>query len=247
MIDLLNPNCIKTIVATVREVEQKLGRAVGLIVIDTFSKGIAAGGGDEDKAKDQNRVAANLRRVQELIDIHIACVGHTGKDEGRGARGSNAHLGDIDLMIQISGDKIKTAKVTAANDQPERVLAQFQAELVDVGVDEDGVVETVAIVSNEEVSSADTATASKLSDIQQAALNELWNCLADGETAPRPNDVHVPVGVTGLTLATWRNRLAARGVINPEGNPYQQFKRIYVKLASLKKIGIWKEFVWPVN
>jgi AAA domain/RepB DNA-primase from phage plasmid len=247
VIDLLNPNCVKTIVATVREVEQNLGRAVGLIVIDTFSKGIAAGGGDEDKAKDQNRVAANLRRVQGLIDVHIACVGHTGKDEGRGARGSNAHLGDIDLMIQISGDKIKTAKVTAANDQPERVLAQFQAELVDVGVDEDGEVETVAIVSNEEVSSADTGAASKLSDIQQAALDELFECIVDGETAPRPNDVHVPVGVRGLTLATWRNRLAARGVINPEGNPYQQFKRIYVRLAKLKKIGIWKEFVWPIN
>jgi hypothetical protein len=247
VVDLLNPKCTQVIVATVREAEKKFERAVGLIVLDTFSKGIAAGGGDENLAKDQNRVAANLRRVQEVIDVHIACVGHTGKDEAKGARGSNAHLGDIDLMIQISGDKIKTAKVTAANDQPERVLAQFQAELVEVGVDDDGEVETVAIVSNEEVSSADTGAASKLSDIQQAALAELFECIVDGETAPRPNDVHVPIGVRGLTLATWRNRLAARGVINPEGNPYQQFKRIYVRLAKLKKIGIWKEFVWPIN
>lgn len=125
VIDLLNPKCADVIAATVREAEKKFGCAVGLIVLDTFSKGIAAGGGDENSAKDQNRVAANLRRVQALIDVHIACVGHTGKDETRGARGSNAHLGDIDLMIQISGDKIKTAKITAANDQPERVLAQF--------------------------------------------------------------------------------------------------------------------------
>lgn len=116
-----------------------------------------------------------------------------------------------------------------------------------MGVDDDGEVETVAIVSNEEVSSADTGAASKLSDIQQAALNELFECIADGETAPRPNDVHVPVGVRGLTLATWRNRLAARGIINPEGNQYQQFKRIHVRLAKLKKIGIWKEFVRPIN
>jgi hypothetical protein len=248
VIDLLNPKCTAVIVATVREAEKKFGRAVGLIVIDTFSKGIAASGGDENLAKDQNRVAANLRRVQEVIDVHIACVGHTGKDEAKGARGSNAHLGDIDLMIQISGDKVKTAKVTAANDQPERVLAQFQAELVDVGVDEDGEVETVAIVSNEEVSSPNTGEATgKLSAIQQAALDELWNCIADGETASRPNDVHVPVGVKGLTLTTWRNRLAARAIINPEGNPYEQFKRIYLKLAKLKKIGIWKDFVWPTN
>jgi hypothetical protein len=248
VIDLLNPKCTAVIVATVREAEKKFGRAVGLIVIDTFSKGIAASGGDENLAKDQNRVAANLRRVQEVIDVHIACVGHTGKDEAKGARGSNAHLGDIDLMIQISGDKIKTAKVTAANDQPERVLAQFQAELVEVGVDDDGEVETVGIVSNEEVSSADAGEGTaKLSAIQQAALNELWNCIADGETASRPNDVHVPVSVKGLTLTTWRKRLAARRIINPEGNPHEQFKRIHVRLANLGKIGIWGDFVWPIN
>src|SRR5262249_23933401 len=86
VIDLLTPQCVGTIVATVREAEQRFGCTVGMIVIDTFSKGIAFGGGDEDKAKDQNRVAANLRQVQEAIDVHVACVGHTGKDETRGAR-----------------------------------------------------------------------------------------------------------------------------------------------------------------
>jgi hypothetical protein len=47
VLDLLNPKCVQTIVATVREAEQHLGHTVGLIVIDTFSKGIAAGGGDD--------------------------------------------------------------------------------------------------------------------------------------------------------------------------------------------------------
>jgi hypothetical protein len=248
VIDLLNPQCVQTLVATVREAEQHFARPVGLIVIDTYSKGIAAGGGDENSAKDQNRVAANLRRVQELIDVHISCVGHTGKDPSKGARGSNAHLGDVDLMIQITGDTAtKTAKVTDANDQPERVIAQFLLELAETGnVDDDGEVETVAIIAKEHVSSRDTGEG-KLSDIQRAALNELFNCIADGETAPRPNDVHVPVGVKGLTFATWRKRLAAKRIINPEGNPHEQFKRIHVKLANLGKIGIWEDFAWPIN
>jgi hypothetical protein len=195
-----------------------------------------------------NRVAANLRRVQELIDVHIACVGHTGKDPSKGARGSNAHLGDVDLMIQITGDAAtKTAKVTDANDQPERVIAQFLLELAETGnVDDDGEVETVAIIAKQDVSSPDPGEG-KLSDIQRAALNELFNCMADGETAPRPNDVHVPAGVTGLTFATWRKRLAARRIINPEGNPHEQFKRIHVRLANLGKIGIREDFVWPIK
>lgn len=246
VLDLLNPKCVQIIVATVREAEQHLGHAVGLIVIDTFSKGIAAGGGDEDKAKDQNRVAANLRRVHGLLDVHIACVGHTGKDEDRGARGSNAHLGDVDLMIQIRGEKTKTAKITDANDQPDRVVAQFRAEVVELGVDDDGEVETTSIVSNEDVSSPDTGDR-KLSDNQQAALDQLWECIADGETAPRPNDNHVPPSAKGTTLAIWRKRLAAKGIINPEGNPHEQFKRIHMKLQKLQRIGVWEGFVWPVT
>jgi RecA-family ATPase len=90
VIDLLNPACVDTIVATVREAEKHFGLGVGLIGIDTYAKGIAANGGDEDKAKDQNRAAANLRSVHSRLEnnVHIALVGHTGKDESRGARGS---------------------------------------------------------------------------------------------------------------------------------------------------------------
>ena len=100
-------------VDTIRTAETHFGCPVGMIVIDTFNKGIAVGGGDEDKAKDQNITAANLRRVHELTDVHIALVGHTGKDESRGARGSNAHLGDVDMMVQIAVDgEIRTATIT---------------------------------------------------------------------------------------------------------------------------------------
>src|SRR4029079_9518000 len=149
VIDLLNPKSIEIVVDTVHEAEQHFGCAVGLLVFVTFSKGIAAGGGDENSAKDQNRVAANLRCIQEQIDVHIICVGPTGKDETRGARGSNAHLGDVDVMIQIAGDdKTKTANVTDANDQPERMIAQFQMELAETGkTDENGEAETTSIIS----------------------------------------------------------------------------------------------------
>src|SRR5262249_2690382 len=94
LIDLLDPKCsVETIVKTVRAAEDRFGIAAGLVIIDTTAKGIAAGDGDEDKAKDQNAVAANMKRIQEqLPGIHIAGIGHTGKDESRGERGSNAKL-----------------------------------------------------------------------------------------------------------------------------------------------------------
>lgn len=254
VIDLLSPSCVGTIVSTVREAERQLGISVGLIGIDTYAKGIAANGGDEDKARDQNRAAANLRNVHAQLATHIALIGHTGKNEDRGARGSNAHLGDVDVMIQISGDAIKVAQVVKGNDQPERTVAEFKLEAFELGRDEDGDPITTAIVSPQQIDAGDRPSSTreggskkvKLPPLPKAALHALFECIADGAT-PQPSDPHVPEGVTGVTLTVWRDRLLKLGIINPEGNYREQFKRIRVTLQNAMTIGIWEDFVWPVT
>jgi AAA domain len=237
-------------VSTVQAAEREFGCNVGMIVIDTYAKGIAANGGDEDKAKDQNRAASHLRTVHSRLDLHIALVGHTGKDESRGARGSNAHLGDVDVMIQISGDTIKVAQVVKGNDQPERTIAEFKLEAFELGRDEDGDPITTAIVSTEHfeptAGAGPKAKKPNLPPLPKAALHALHECIADGSTA-RPVDAHVPAGVTGVTLAQWRDRLLKLAIINAEGNHREQFKRIRVTLQNAKIIGIWEDFVWPVT
>ena len=62
-----------------------------------------------------------------LTDVHVALIGHTGKDESRGARGSNAHMADVDMMVQISvADDVRTATITKINDGAEGVLTRFK-------------------------------------------------------------------------------------------------------------------------
>jgi RecA-family ATPase len=70
VLDLMNPACVDTVMATIRSAEERFGCEVGYIAIDTYAKGIAAGNGDEDKARDQNRVLANMRRVHEKKELH---------------------------------------------------------------------------------------------------------------------------------------------------------------------------------
>jgi hypothetical protein len=251
VIDLLNPNCVDTIVSTVRAAEQRFGCSVGLIGIDTYAKGIAANGGDEDKARDQNRAAANVRNVHARLSAHIALVGHTGKNEDRGARGSNAHLGDVDVMIQISGDTIKVAQVVKGNDQPERALAEFKLEAFELGRDEDGDPITTAIVSTEHfepiAGAGPKAKKPNLPPIPKAALHALFECITD-EGQPSPDTSgHAPKGVTCVTLDQWRDRLLKLAIINAKGNHREQFKRIRVTLQNAKIIGIWEDFVWPVT
>jgi hypothetical protein len=151
-IDLTKPDASKKVVDTIREAERCFDVSIGLVIIDTFAKLIAAAGGDENSAKDQGIVFANVQRVKNATDTHVALIGHTGKDESRGSRGSNAILGDVDLMVTISGDEIRTATVTKANDAPEGPLFSFKSEVHEFGHDEDGDPITVNVVSTEEVS-----------------------------------------------------------------------------------------------
>jgi hypothetical protein len=139
--DLMNDACVEQIIGTILAAEDKLGIEVGLGVFDTVNKGIARGGGDEDKAKDQNRAWGNLRRVHDGIarfhGVHLAGVGHTGKDESRGARGSNAQKGDNDVELQIRNGAIKSVDIAKANELPEGPLMRFRMEPYDTGLQDD--------------------------------------------------------------------------------------------------------------
>lgn len=181
MVDLMNRGTVNDVIAAVRGVQRDTGQTVAMIVFDTFAKLIAAGGGDEDKAKDQGAVFANVQRVKDAIGCHVALVGHTGKDETRGSRGSNAILGDVDVMVTISGDAVKTVTVTKANDAPEGPLFHFKSDIHDFGADEDGDPVTVNIVSADDVSApAHNSAAPKLTANEKTMFTLLHDAGASG-------------------------------------------------------------------
>jgi AAA domain len=249
ILDLMNPTCIEIIVASVRAAERKLGVQFGIIVIDTYSKGIAVSGGDEDKARDQNKAAAHLREIHSRIDVHIALVGHTGKDESRGSRGSNAHPGDADMMNQFNIDnEVETIETTKANDAPLGIFAGFKIELFDLGLDADGDQRQTSILDPNQYLTSNKQKKREPPPKAKAALHSLFETIADGRIVPKPNDPHVPKSVTsGTSLSHWKCDALSRGILNREGNHREEFRRIHVTLQNLGLIGIWEDFVWPVT
>jgi hypothetical protein len=137
-INFMDEKVVTEIVATIDAVEKTFGIKVGLLIVDTLAKAIGAGGGDEDKAKDQGKVYANLQRVTEQRSVHTAIVCHPGKNEKQGIRGSSAAPGDFGIIVEISGKDIRTATITKNNDGAEGPLASFQSIVHDFGKDEDG-------------------------------------------------------------------------------------------------------------
>jgi hypothetical protein len=246
VIDLMNRGCVKIILDAIQQTEQRFACEVGLAVIDTYPKGIAAGGGDESQAKDQNIVLANLRRVLDQKHIHIAGIGHTGKDESKGERGSNARLADVDLLVHISGDGIKTATVNKANDQPEDMLTSFRLEPFDFGPDEDGDPFRTFILS-EDVPAGGVTERSSLSDRQKLAIEALIEAtLSHGKDAPAEHGL--PAGVKVVTAEQWKTEIYRRKVLDPDGkNPRARFNELRTALAAKKLIGVRDELVWAVH
>jgi hypothetical protein len=249
IIDLLREDCVDLIIKAVDEVEKHFNCRVGLIIVDTISKGIAAGGGDEDRARDTNAMLANLRRIEELTGVHIACVGHTGKDESKGHRGSSAHMGDVDLMVQISGDAVKTATVIKANDQEEGVLTTFKAEIIPLGTDEDGDEITTALVSDEMVEGGKQKGKAKrrLTDSQSRAIELLNRCINEVGRPPPSNEY--PPKIRVVTLKEWHVMCERGGLSSAEKEEDRDraFRRAKDELQTLHRIACLDGFVWPVT
>ncbi|MCK1400106.1 AAA family ATPase [Bradyrhizobium sp. 4] len=234
MLDMMNPATVPLVVEAVRRAEVYFGHlpechCAGLLIFDTFAKMIAAGGGDENSAKDQGRVFANLQRIKdELGQPHIALIGHTGKDEARGARGSNALYGDVDVLVTINGDAIKTATVAKANDIPDGPLFSFASEVVDFGPDRDGDPQTVNIISAEEVSAQVAAKPreAKLTETQEA----MYRLLRDA-------------GAAGLSTEDWNAKARDIGIGIARKATLHNVK------AQLRDKGLVREYaaIWKVN
>lgn len=227
-IDLLDTRNVPKVVRTVQNAEAFTGCFAGVLIFDTFAKLIAAGGGDEDKAKDQGRLFTNIERLKEdLGRPHVALVGHTGKDETRGSRGSNAFLGDVDVMVTISGSEIKTATVVKANDMAEGPLFSFKSIVHEFGLDEDGDPITVNIVSPEDVQAEPTRRGSKwtkgLKLVHEAISEAILQAGLDHRIAgDGPAIKAVPVGIA-------RAIHNQRYVSNGEGDRFEAERKAWTR------------------
>ena len=196
---LARPGEHRLLADTIKAAEDRFGMAVGLANFDTLAKLIAAGGGDENSARDCNVVFANIAALKNETNVHVAFAAHTGKDVSRGTRGSNAQPGDFDMEVIISGDIVRTATASKRNDGPEGPLFSFGSELYDFGTDEDGDPITVNIAvpttAPSEKSKKHRVPSAK-ERLALAALNEVT--LAEGK--PAPPSMQLPASIRVVSV-----------------------------------------------
>jgi hypothetical protein len=210
------------------------------VVLDTLNRSLQ---GSESSDEDMTAYVRAADALREAFGCAVLIVHHCGID-GTRPRGHTSLTGAVDAQLAVKRDGAGNieVKVEWMKDGPEGDTIYSRLEAVDVGLDEDGeAITSCVIVPVQGVQIARDAP--QLRGTSRAGLRALNECLADhGRAAPENN--HVPIGKLSVTLDEWRDQLLKGGIINAEGNPREQFKRIRVTLINAGVIGVWDNLAW---
>lgn len=117
----------------------RLSRPVGMIVVDTLSRGLA--GGNENDPVDMGGFVRNVDRIRQELPAHTSIIHHCGKDTAKGARGWSGLRAATDTEIEVSHDaatRTSTAKVTKQRDLDCSGEFPFRLESVHLGTNRRG-------------------------------------------------------------------------------------------------------------
>ena len=152
-----------------------------LIVIDTLARTLAATGNDENSATDTGLLIEQCNEIQRRCGVAVLAVAHSGKDAGRGLRGSSAVLGGADTVIGMTGGEgLATIKMEKQKDS--EGIEPMHFELLPIALLEDS---SAVLVPTEQQPRKKAKHPSRLTDHQKRALKSLRNLCADlGEKVP---------------------------------------------------------------
>jgi hypothetical protein len=122
------------------------GRAGGVLAIDTLAQ--SAPGMDENSSQDMTLLVKACQKLQEDLGGVVLLIHHTGKDAGKGMRGSSALLPALDASIEVKRNlEARSWLSDKVKDGPDGVEHAFTLSTVHLGVDDDGEAITSVIIA----------------------------------------------------------------------------------------------------
>jgi hypothetical protein len=219
------------------------------VTIDTVSRALA--GGDENSSADMGAFVSAMDRLRDTFGAHVTAVHHTGKDTQRGARGHSLLKANLDTEIEVTcSGEYRCAKITKQRDGETGTEIPFRLRAVELGRNLDGDPVFSCVVEARDNLSASSRSAQnapqKLSANAKFGLDQLRRAVDKYVTAV-PASTEVPDGTVGVEAEIWKQYLRQVQLINPDGNEREQYRRMYVTLASAGCIRGWGKYVWLVQ
>lgn len=210
-----------------------------LIVVDTLARSI--GEGDENTAKDTALFVRNCDLIRQVTGAHVMIIHHSGKEEGRGARGSSALRAAVDTEILVSSDHRISSK--KQRDMIAPADLHFTLRSVPLGYDEDGDPVTSAVV---EQCDKPIAVRKPLNGKDQVAMTALTEALAEHGRSDMGNDY--PSGVTVVSMKAWREKCAEHELTTGSSDSAARtaFKRAKDRLIELNLVRGFNDYFWKL-
>jgi AAA domain-containing protein len=186
---------------------------ISLIVVDTLSRVMA--GGNENAPDDMGRFVANCDRLRLSTGAHVLVIHHSGKDDGRGARGHSLLKAAADTEIAVEKNEISgVVTATVAKQRDHRMGDPFAFRLipVEIGTDENGEPVTSCVVEPERGAVVRTeAKRQRDPKAAQIALRALAEAV-DEQGAVPPSSIHIPTSIKVVSVSVWRRQAYLRGI-----------------------------------
>lgn len=151
-------------------------RKVDFLIIDTLA--MSFGAGNENDGKDVTQFLTNIARIRQELDCHVMLVHHSGKDQGKGARGHSSLRAAVDTEIELVNDadhRIATTK--KQRDLEGGKVSAFTLDIVELAKDNDGDPITSCIVQVQDADQINWMKKRKLSGANEVAYQALIDAL----------------------------------------------------------------------
>lgn len=225
------------------------------IILDTLAR--CMGAADENAAGDMGRVLDRCAMIEQRLGCVVVLVHHTGKDPARGARGSNALNGALDVLIVVEKhDCYSTAKIAEMKDGREGQEWRFRlVPFATSATSEDDPATTVEVATCVvELLSEPNAVQPKAQPQQrpvQGVAGDLLNVIRfaieeAGTEAHGAKDI--PKSVRAVSRKTLKAYCTTKGWQDHQGDNgiRAMLSKTLSQLRARKAIGFDKEWVWII-
>jgi hypothetical protein len=226
----------KTLAATIKSLEEKLGFKCVLIILDTVTR--TFGPGDQHQSRDMQRYVQSVDELHRATTAHIAAIHHSpwSDDRGKGAIDLDGAI-DVSFVVNVKGTgqaKVFTLSGTGANDgSDEGPVMSFRLESVELGTDADGNVTTAPVVVQVETARTD---GSNLKGSLEKALDALERAIEQHGECPPDGTPGFPDGVCMVSRDEWRDQFYADTKVKTpailDGTLRQRFLRAISELLD---------------
>lgn len=232
-----DPEAAAKAAALAKQLVAEHGGDCPVVVIDTFTAALGAGGSDCDPAD----VTAFLANVQEhlLGRCSVLIAHHYGKDASRGARGWSGLRAALDVEAEIDrDDDLRVLRITKSRDGSDVQAGMcFRLHGREIGTNTYG--EPVTAVVVEHLADEDAAKRGKrLSPKARAALNVLWEAIKD-RTKSFP--IADEPGKRAVLITVWEGECMKPGVVSQattEKERRRKFRDARAELEAAEAVAI---------